>query len=129
MTRRIRREDPAYLAAMREAKVLFEAEMAKSAMKGRGRPAKTATVAEPIADDVDLSDVALEIVSVADDESAEEEKDEEKAEEEAEEDEEDVAPVKKPAKASAKKAPKKVVAKKEKAPLARRPSKPAARKR
>jgi hypothetical protein len=39
MTRSIRREDPAYLAAMREAKELFDAEMAKSAMRSRGRSA------------------------------------------------------------------------------------------
>lgn len=38
MTRRKRREDPVYNTAMREAKELFDAEMAKSAMKGRGRP-------------------------------------------------------------------------------------------
>lgn len=122
MTRRIRREDPAYLAAMREAKVLFEAEMAKSAMKGRGRPAKAAVVAEPVADDVDLSDVALEIISVVDDESVEEEKEEVKEEE----DDVVVAVKKKPAKKAAKKV---VAKKKEKAPAARRPSKPAAKKR
>lgn len=45
--RRQRREDPAYLTAMREAKELFDAEMAKNSMKGRGRP-KT-VVAAPAA--------------------------------------------------------------------------------
>lgn len=54
MTRRIRREDPAYLLAMREAKVLFEAEMAKSSMKGRGRP--KASAAKAVADDSDEGD-------------------------------------------------------------------------
>ena len=42
MKRRTTRDDPAYLQAMREAKELFDAQMAKSAMKGRGRPAKNA---------------------------------------------------------------------------------------
>ena len=46
--RRQRREDPAYLTAMREAKELFDAEMAKNSMKGRGRP-KTVVVATPAA--------------------------------------------------------------------------------
>jgi len=46
--RRQRREDPAYLTAMREAKELFDAEMAKNSMKGRGRP-KTVVVAAPAA--------------------------------------------------------------------------------
>ncbi|MDB4880241.1 MAG: hypothetical protein JWL60_1687 [Gemmatimonadetes bacterium] len=64
MHRRLRREDPAYLAAMREAKAMFEAEMAKSAMKGRGRP-KTVVVpaaAAPVADEdvLDLVDEAPE---------------------------------------------------------------------
>ena len=57
MTRRIRREDPAYLLAMREAKELFEREMAKSAMKGRGRPAAASKVAKPLADDAEELDV------------------------------------------------------------------------
>ncbi len=56
-TRRIRREDPAYLAAMREAKVLFEAEMAKSSMKGRGRPKASVAAAK---DAVAVDDDALE---------------------------------------------------------------------
>ena len=57
MTRRIRREDPAYLAAMREAKVLFEAEMAKSSMKGRGRPKASAAAAkDDVVDDVEVDD-------------------------------------------------------------------------
>lgn len=61
MHRRLRREDPAYLQAMKEAKAMFEAEMAKSAMKGRGRP-KTVVVTPaapvPLADDdvIDLVD-------------------------------------------------------------------------
>ena len=46
--RRQRREDPAYLTAMREAKELFDAEMAKNSMKGRGRP-KTVVAAAPAA--------------------------------------------------------------------------------
>ena len=46
--RRQRREDPAYLTAMREAKELFDAEMAKNSMKGRGRP-KTVVAAAPVA--------------------------------------------------------------------------------
>ena len=44
-SRRVRREDPAYLAAMREAKVLFDAEMAKNSTKGRGRPSAAAKAA------------------------------------------------------------------------------------
>lgn len=58
MTRRIRREDPAYLLAMKEAKVLFEAEMAKSSMKGRGRPKASAVKAA--AEDGDEADDAGE---------------------------------------------------------------------
>lgn len=63
MHRRLRREDPAYLAAMREAKAMFEAEMAKSAMKGRGRPkaaVAAAAAAAPVVDDdaIDLGDDA-----------------------------------------------------------------------
>lgn len=45
-SRRTRREDPAYLTAMREAKVLFDAEMAKNSMKGRGRPSAAAKAAQ-----------------------------------------------------------------------------------
>ena len=44
-SRRVRREDPAYLAAMREAKVLFDAEMAKNSTKGRGRPSAASKAA------------------------------------------------------------------------------------
>jgi hypothetical protein len=61
MARSIRREDPAYLAAMREAKELFDAEMAKSAMKSRGRTANAAAkapvvvVAEPTALEADAA--------------------------------------------------------------------------
>lgn len=52
MTRRKRREDPAYLTAMREAKEQFDAEMARNSMKGRGRPAaKVAKTATPAEDD------------------------------------------------------------------------------
>ena len=59
MSRRIQREDPAYLQAMREAKELFDAAIAKNSMKGRGRPAKVAVAkpAETIDDEVDVSDV------------------------------------------------------------------------
>jgi hypothetical protein len=58
MHRRLRREDPAYLAAMREAKAMFDAEMAKSAMKGRGRPKAVVVAAAPVADDdaIDIVD-------------------------------------------------------------------------
>jgi hypothetical protein len=55
MIRRKRNEDPAYLQAMREAKELFDAEMARAAMKRKGRPpkvvAKVASVDEE--DDTD----------------------------------------------------------------------------
>ena len=51
--RRQRREDPAYLTAMREAKELFDAEMAKNSMKGRGRP-KTVVAAAPAAAEVEI---------------------------------------------------------------------------
>jgi len=44
-TRRTRREDPAYLTAMREAKVLFDNEMAKNSTKGRGRPSAASKIA------------------------------------------------------------------------------------
>lgn len=52
----IRRSDPEYQQAMREAKELFDAAMAKSSTKGRvGRPkaAPAAPVAEPGAEDAD----------------------------------------------------------------------------
>ena len=63
MTRRIRRDDPAYLAAMREAKELFDAEMAKSAMKSRGRPPApaAAAAAELGIDEADLPDEVAEV--------------------------------------------------------------------
>ena len=68
--RRQRREDPAYLTAMREAKELFDAEMAKNSMKGRGRP-KTVVVAAPataaeVENDHEVSD---EIADLASDEA------------------------------------------------------------
>lgn len=68
MTRSIRREDPAYLAAMREAKELFDAEMAKSAMRSRGRSAArpVVTTQEPVDDDMDAEmpeDIAAVIAS------------------------------------------------------------------
>ena len=56
-SRRTRREDPAYLQAMREAKVLFDAEMAKNSMKGRGRPSAAAKAAQAaVAADDELHD-------------------------------------------------------------------------
>ena len=67
--RRQRREDPAYLTAMREAKELFDAEMAKNSMKGRGRP-KTVVAAAPVAAEVEIDhEVAEEIVDLSVDES------------------------------------------------------------
>ena len=68
MTRSIRREDPAYLAAMREAKELFDAEMAKSAMRSRGRSAArpAVTTQEVTDDDMDAEmpeDIAAVIAS------------------------------------------------------------------
>src|SRR5688572_2769358 len=68
MASSIGRGDPEYATAMREAKALFEAAMAKGAMKG-GRPraaaaapAAAAVVAAPTEaeDDVDMSDVIAE---------------------------------------------------------------------
>jgi hypothetical protein len=56
MNRRRRNEDPAYLQAMREAKELFDAEMAKAAMKRKGRPPKVAKTA-PVVEDDDIDDV------------------------------------------------------------------------
>lgn len=50
MTRRIRRDDPEYNAAMREAKAAFDAAMAKGAMKGRGRPAAKPPAAPALTD-------------------------------------------------------------------------------
>jgi len=65
MTRSIRREDPAYLAAMREAKELFDAEMAKSAMRSRGRSAARPVVntQEVHEDEID-ADVPEDIAAV-----------------------------------------------------------------
>jgi len=42
MTRNIRRDDPAYDTAMREAKAQFDDAMARSVMRQRGRPSKPA---------------------------------------------------------------------------------------
>jgi hypothetical protein len=54
MLRRRRNEDPAYIQAMKEAKELFDAEMAKAAMKRKGRPPKVvAKVAVAEDDDLD----------------------------------------------------------------------------
>jgi hypothetical protein len=65
MTRSIRREDPAYLAAMREAKELFDAEMAKSAMRSRGRSAaRPAVKTEEVHDDDMDADVPEDIAAV-----------------------------------------------------------------
>ena len=52
MTRNIRRDDPAYAAAMREAKAQFDDAMARSVMRQRGRPSKpvAAPAAEPAED-------------------------------------------------------------------------------
>ena len=66
--RRQRREDPAYLTAMREAKELFDAEMAKSAMRSRGRSAArpAVTTQEVTEDDMDAEmpeDIAAVIAS------------------------------------------------------------------
>ncbi len=62
MTRWTRREDPAYLAAMREAKILFDAEMAKSVMK-KGRPAGVKNAPKAVEKDADEDD-AEELVIV-----------------------------------------------------------------
>ena len=48
MTRNIRRDDPAYAAAMREAKAQFDDAMPRSVMRQRGRPSKP--VEAPAAD-------------------------------------------------------------------------------
>lgn len=103
-TRRLRREDPAYLQAMKEAKAMFEAEMAKSAMKGRGRP-KTVVVAAaaaPVADED-----ALDLVDEHPEESAEdaEEAHEEIGGHDADEAEEEPPAAKVPARKGAKPAP------------------------
>lgn len=43
MTRRIRRDDPAYEAAMAEAKAQFDVAMARGVMRGRNRPSQPVT--------------------------------------------------------------------------------------
>ena len=64
--RRQRREDPAYLTAMREAKELFDAEMAKNSMKGRGRPKTVITAAPAAAAEVEIDhEVSDEIADLA----------------------------------------------------------------
>jgi hypothetical protein len=68
--RRQRREDPAYLTAMREAKELFDAEMAKNSMKGRGRPKTVVATAPVAAAEVEIDhEVADEITDLAADET------------------------------------------------------------
>ena len=105
MTRRLRREDPAYLAAMREAKAMFDAEMAKSAMKGRGRPKANATpaVAAPVAHDDDVIDL---VEDHADEHAEEHEEHGEEAEGHDEEGEEEVVVARPAAKGPAKPAAK-----------------------
>jgi hypothetical protein len=51
---RIGRKDPEYEQAMREAKILFEAAIAKSAVKGRGRPANAPVPAAVAAVELDI---------------------------------------------------------------------------
>lgn len=61
--------DAEYETAMREAKALFEAAMARGAIRGRGRPAAKTPTAAPAAeveDDVDLSDIGVEEIEEAD---------------------------------------------------------------
>ena len=63
---RIGRKDPEYEQAMREAKILFEAAIAKSAVKGRGRPANApvpaaAAVVELDGDVVDEVEAVIEV--------------------------------------------------------------------
>jgi hypothetical protein len=62
MKYRKRNEDPAYLQAMREAKELFDAEMAKAAMKRKGRPPKAKVAAVEVEDDEVGAD--LEVIEV-----------------------------------------------------------------
>ena len=57
MARRIGRDDPEYQQAMREAKQQFEEAMAKSAMKGRGRPKATPAPAAPAAAAIELGEL------------------------------------------------------------------------
>lgn len=66
MNYRIGRKDPEYEQAMREAKILFEAAIAKSAVKGRGRPANApvpaaAAVVEPDGDVADEVEAVIEV--------------------------------------------------------------------
>src|SRR3954463_6864989 len=64
--RRQRQEDPAYLTAMREAKELFDAEMAKNSMKGRGRPKTVVAAAPAAAAEVEIDhEVADEIAELS----------------------------------------------------------------
>ena len=60
---RIGRKDPEYEQAMREAKILFEAAIAKSAVKGRGRPANAPVPAAAAVVELD-GDVADEVEAV-----------------------------------------------------------------
>ena len=60
---RIGRKDPEYEQAMREAKILFEAAIAKSAVKGRGRPANAPAPAAAAVVELD-GDVADEVEAV-----------------------------------------------------------------
>ncbi len=113
--RRQRREDPAYLTAMREAKELFDAEMAKNSMKGRGRPKNVVVAAPTVAAEVEIDhEVADEIANLAPDES--------EAEAETEEDG-DVAEAKEVAPPRAAKQPVKPLAR----AAAKSPAKPAAK--
>ena len=84
----IRRSDPEYQQAMREAKELFDAAMAKSSTKGRvGRPkaAPAAPVAAPGAEDADeLAEISeleeiVEVEAAALESAADEEGDAEPA--------------------------------------------------
>lgn len=65
--RRQRREDPAYLTAMREAKELFDAEMAKNSMKGRGRPKTVVTPSTAAKSEVRIEHDSDDDVELADD--------------------------------------------------------------
>jgi len=75
MARTIRREDPEYEALMREAKVLFDAAMAKGAMKSRGRPpaAKASTTTASEAPDAAEASEVLAVEEPTDDELVDEE--------------------------------------------------------
>ncbi len=61
---RIGRKDPEYEQAMREAKILFEAAIAKSAVKGRGRPANAPVPAAAVVVELDGDVVADEVEAV-----------------------------------------------------------------